>query len=582
MVQFSSSFPGCCVDPLASERDRPARAVAYDVTHVTQACQALVIFIPKPKAGAMTLNKILTSQVVCIRHKANKDGYLLPKTAVLLRFNFLPNLQEIIFEKSSRPDPCKPATYDQLFENTKQIKVPFSFFTDACLGFYSPHGKDAQQVLDESSLIGGVDPEKSLTLYFFHIKPIYIEMQSKEMAVQYLEALLLLKAYPDLASFERICDREQYLEALLMLKAYPDLASFERICDQLYSPPTSQHQMHLKPKVKVDTPRLDKVLSFRDRESTPEYVVLDWDQISNTITIKPRGGERERYPVAEISSIGGGGQSEIFGMTKWVLSIHFKDSKYRSLHLGLLNHDDLKDLLYSLRTTFAKSLSGDHKSHRTAQVDEQQHALSKQKIVNECTSRKQKIVNEHEHALRKVNAGCKYSPRKRIFLNEGGSSEHKLANEEAASFHKQPIFNEPTLLIKQNFVRFCCTTPRNELSTISESPPSTPQLLAHCPKLERADSDSTIIESPPITAEKKQLHRLQQADTDLQVAKEIWNVDADLPQTKETSLSKEKSQQETSEYAPQTSSRKTGRHWRMDWRTALFRWKGKKDEYKAV
>eukprot|EP00808_Paulinella_micropora_P019232 g7295.t1 len=73
--------------------------------------------------------------------------------------------------------------------------LPFRDFTVASMGFYSPHGNTAQKTLDRTSRQAEVDPAKSLTLFFYNLKPLYLEMPSREIADKFLKALLWLKLF---------------------------------------------------------------------------------------------------------------------------------------------------------------------------------------------------------------------------------------------------------------------------------------------------------------------------------------------------------------------------------------------------
>eukprot|EP00808_Paulinella_micropora_P010065 g37636.t1 len=255
--------------------------------------------------------RILTCPTICTRHNVSTEGCLLPSAAGILRFQFHQTLQCISFETSSQR--TVPFTFE------RRVTVPFTAFTDACMGFYSPDGNETQKTLDDTSCRAGVDPSRALTLFFSHLttqlKPIYLEMSSREVAFQYLKALLWLKSF---------------------------------LSSRGHSPTTNPH---LRP---LDNIR-HELLSFRDRMSKPTAVYMEWKMNSNTIDstidITPRQGRDviERFPVAAIEAIHCGRQSDIFGLMKWVFSLRFKDPRFRSVHFALPDRNRLKDLTESLR-----------------------------------------------------------------------------------------------------------------------------------------------------------------------------------------------------------------------------------------
>eukprot|EP00808_Paulinella_micropora_P000557 g16174.t1 len=219
---------------------------------------------------------VLTDQVVCIRHKASREGYLLPDAASLLNIQFHRSLKYVIFMSSSQ------RKLSLTFNSSSRRKVPVSEFIDACIGLYSTEGSQAQKTLDVTSGQAEVDPAKAL---------LWLKMSTSS-------------------------------ECSIPTQPLP-----------------------------YGVVRQERLYSLRDRKSQPRAIILEWKTKSDTIDIRPfEGGEVERFPVAAIDGIHRGRHSEVFGMMRYLLTLHFKDNLHRSLHLALPNHKSLEDIMAFLRS----------------------------------------------------------------------------------------------------------------------------------------------------------------------------------------------------------------------------------------
>eukprot|EP00808_Paulinella_micropora_P011728 g74405.t1 len=250
--------------------------------------------------------RILTAQAPCIAHKMSEEGYFLPAQSSSLRLQFHKNLQYVCFrEPSSRAGK----------------KLPFSAFRDACMGFYSPHCNGTQENVNHPQ----VDPAKVLTLFFHRFKPLYIEMDSREAADNYLKALLWLKLFLD----RSVTSQEP-----------PQLA-----------PGTLYHEV---------------LYLISSRKSKPALISVVFGKSSDTIDFVPLEGRpakscvfRKRVPRTAIHGIDCGRESDVFGVMKWVFSLRLKDNQQRCLHFGLADHHRLVRLTEALRslTSIAPSCS---------------------------------------------------------------------------------------------------------------------------------------------------------------------------------------------------------------------------------
>eukprot|EP00808_Paulinella_micropora_P005730 g34215.t1 len=262
----------------------------------------------RKQVEAKFYHSLLTNQIVCIRHKINSQGLSSPTE---IRLQFDRTLQNLSLELSL--EHTLPLT----FESSSRRTVASINLADACMGFYSPHGNETRRILSDTPSRAEVDHAKTLTLFFFQLEPLYIELPSQEVAEKYLKAFQWLKIF---------------------------------LCGSCHNHSTPEMNSR-------GTLRHENLFLFPDRKSKPTAVILEWNLLFNTIDIKPtQGGEVERFPVAAIDGIHYGRHSDIFGITKWAFSLLFKENLYRSLHLAVPDHTCLKNLIQSLRSLAKVSL----------------------------------------------------------------------------------------------------------------------------------------------------------------------------------------------------------------------------------
>eukprot|EP00808_Paulinella_micropora_P005380 g79724.t1 len=249
---------------------------------------------------------VLTSPILCIRHKV-RDG-LNPAAASLLQFHFEETLQYISFDRPL------------------QRVLPFSDFTAACLGFYSTGGEEAQALLNVTARQAEVDPAKALTLFFANLRPIYLELQSRSLALEYLRALLWLKLFLSPSRGHRVfSDPPQTAGKALSTITPPFPAPF----------------------LKAQPPQ-ERLLLFRDRQTPPKFVLVrrSLESLDISPVSKPQKGAS--FSLTALTAIHTGRRSDIFGVMKWVVSLRFQGKKKRSLHFALPNHGSLKTFVDSL------------------------------------------------------------------------------------------------------------------------------------------------------------------------------------------------------------------------------------------
>eukprot|EP00808_Paulinella_micropora_P009323 g34560.t1 len=261
---------------------------------------------------------VLTSPILCIRHKV-RDG-LNPAAASILQFHFEETLQYISFDRPM------------------QRMLPFSDFTAACLGFYSTGGEEAQTLLNVTARQAEVDPAKALTLFFTNIRPIYLELQSRSLALEYLRALLWLKLF---------------LSPTRCYRVFSDQPQTGKQLKQLSTTSPPFPAPFLK-----GTPPQERLLLFRDRRTLPKFVHIRRTppkfvvarRSSESLYISPVGEPRKTaiFPLSALTAIHTGRRSDIFGVTKWVVSLRFQGKKKRSLHFALPTHGGLKTFIDSI------------------------------------------------------------------------------------------------------------------------------------------------------------------------------------------------------------------------------------------
>eukprot|EP00808_Paulinella_micropora_P002718 g46625.t1 len=228
-----------------------------------------------------------------IRHRL-KNKQVAVNRAIPIEIYVSADLQQIYFSQ----------------EDESTYSIPTRHFIDACIGLHNAFA-------DES-----VDPFKIISLFFISIKAIYLQASHASEARRWLKALLWLKSYIN----PKRADRKR-----------ADKHSGEKFSVQ------KTHRYTLTNGAEF--------WRYRSPNTEPILMRLDCEDMCSTLRLtRPhiKNSDRKIVPAHQIRKIDIRTKCPIFGASKWVFTIKFKNSHPKALHLAAMDEDTFHEFVNAL------------------------------------------------------------------------------------------------------------------------------------------------------------------------------------------------------------------------------------------